>query len=355
MEGIIDFIENHFIAGAILITLIIFIIVYRIMVYFGKRSGNVLPLNFAKRMQWPLLLFLFSLVIKAAPLRFVNDAGIVSFIHQTAVIGGIVAVTWMIIVFLKIIKQHIVAKYDVSVSDNLRARKVQTQYIVLENTLIFIVVMVAIGIALMSFNSIRSIGISVLTSAGIAGIIIGFAAQKALGTILAGIQIAITQPIGFDDVVIIDGEWGRIEEIKLTYVVVNIWDKRRLVVPSTYFLENVFQNWTRTQSGILGTVFIYTDYTVPLSPLREELKRLLARNPLWDNDVGIIQVTEASEKTMELRVFVSARNSGEAFDLRAMVREGLIDFLQKKYPDALPKIRVEKNKIEEEKRNSLKN
>lgn len=351
MEGIIDFISNHFIAGAILITLIIFIIVYRIMVYFGKRSGNVLPLNFAKRMQWPLLLFLFSMVIKAAPLRFVNDAGIVSFIHQLAVIGGIVSVTWMIIVFLKIIKQHIVAKYDVSVSDNLRARKVQTQYIVLENTLIFIVVMVAIGIALMSFNSIRNIGISVLTSAGIAGIIIGFAAQKALGTILAGIQIAITQPIRFDDVVIIDGEWGRIEEIKLTYVVVNIWDKRRLVVPSTYFLENVFQNWTRTQSGILGTVFIYTDYTVPLSPLREELKRLLTGSPLWDNDVGIIQVTEASEQTMELRVLVSARNSGEAFDLRAMVREGLIDFLQKEYPDALPKIRIVKNKIEEEKRN----
>lgn len=321
------------------------------MVYFGKRSGNVLPLNFAKRMQWPLLLFLFSMVIKAAPLRFVNDAGIVSFIHQLAVIGGIVSVTWMIIVFLKIIKQHIVAKYDVSVSDNLRARKVQTQYIVLENTLIFIVVMVAIGIALMSFNSIRNIGISVLTSAGIAGIIIGFAAQKALGTILAGIQIAITQPIRFDDVVIIDGEWGRIEEIKLTYVVDNIWDKRRLVVPSTYFLENVFQNWTRTQSGILGTVFIYTDYTVPLSPLREELKRLLTGSPLWDNDVGIIQVTEASEQTMELRVLVSARNSGEAFDLRAMVREGLIDFLQKEYPDALPKIRIVKNKIEEEKRN----
>lgn len=351
MEGIIDFISNHFIAGAILITLIIFIIVYRIMVYFGKRSGNVLPLNFAKKMQWPLLLFLFSMVIKAAPLRFVNDAGIVSFIHQLAVIGGIVSVTWMIIVFLKIIKQHIVAKYDVSVSDNLRARKVQTQYIVLENTLIFIVVMVAIGIALMSFNSIRNIGISVLTSAGIAGIIIGFAAQKALGTILAGIQIAITQPIRFDDVVIIDGEWGRIEEIKLTYVVVNIWDKRRLVVSSTYFLENVFQNWTRTQSGILGTVFIYTDYTVPLSPLREELKRLLTGSPLWDNDVGIIQVTEASEQTMELRVLVSARNSGEAFDLRAMVREGLIDFLQKEYPDALPKIRIVKNKIEEEKRN----
>lgn len=211
--------------------------------------------------------------------------------------------------------------------------------------------MVAIGIALMSFNSIRNIGISVLTSAGIAGIIIGFAAQKALGTILAGIQIAITQPIRFDDVVIIDGEWGRIEEIKLTYVVVNIWDKRRLVVPSTYFLENVFQNWTRTQSGILGTVFIYTDYTVPLSPLREELKRLLTGSPLWDNDVGIIQVTEASEQTMELRVLVSARNSGEAFDLRAMVREGLIDFLQKEYPDALPKIRIVKNKIEEEKRN----
>src|SRR5690554_986580 len=331
-----------------ILVLVLFGIIYKILESLGKNPGNILPLNFAKRIRVPLFFLLVSILIHTLNLRILNSAHAASLISHMATVVIIGCITWIIILLLQVLKKHLLSKYDISQADNLKARKIYTQYIILENTIIFIVVVLALGIALMSFSSIRSIGISILTSAGIAGIIIGFAAQKALGTILAGIQIALTQPIRFDDVVIIDGEWGRIEEIKLTYVVVNIWDKRRLVVPSTYFLENVFQNWTRTQSGILGTVFIYTDYTVPLSPLREELKRLLTGSPLWDNDVGIIQVTEASEQTMELRVLVSARNSGEAFDLRAMVREGLIDFLQKEYPDALPKIRIVKNKIEEE-------
>lgn len=341
MTEIIDFLRNNFIGGAIIVILIVFAIAHKVMEYLGKDPSNMLPLNFANQMRWPLLLLLFSIVFRSAPLRFIYDDGIVQLIHHLAVIGVIVAVTWMIIRMLRIVKTRILTKYDVSKADNLRARKVQTQYVVLENTIIFIVVVFAIGIALMSFSSIRNIGISVLTSAGIAGIIVGFAAQRALGTILAGIQIAITQPIRFDDVVIIDGEWGRIEEITLTYVVVNLWDKRRLVVPSTYFLENVFQNWTRKQADILGTVFLHVDYSVPLAPLREELTRLLNESPLWDGKVNLIQVTETTEKTIELRALMSSRNSGEAFDLRALVREGLIDFLQKNYPESLPKVRIE--------------
>lgn len=343
MSEVVEFFQNNFIAGALVAILIIFMLAYRVMEFLGKNPSNILPLNFANRMRWPLLLFLISIAIRSAPLRFIEDReSLVKLIHHLAVLGVIAAITWMIINLLRIIKIHLLTRYDVTQSDNLRARKVQTQYVVLENTIIFIIIVFAIGIALMSFGPIRNIGLSVLTSAGIAGIIVGFAAQRALGTILAGIQIAITQPIRFDDVVIIEGEWGRIEEIALTYVVVNLWDKRRLVVPSTYFLENVFQNWTRTQADILGTVFIYTDYTVPLEPLREELTRLLNSSSLWDGEVNIIQVTETSEKTIELRALMSARNSGEAFDLRAFVREGLIDFLQKNYPHSLPKLRYEK-------------
>lgn len=341
LPEIMDFFRHNFIGGALLITLLLFFIIHRAMAILGKDPGNILPLNFASRMRWPLLLLLLSITFRSAPLRFIGEENIVKLIHQLAVIGIIAAITWVIINTLRIVKARILTKYDISEADNLRARKIQTQYVVLENTIIFIVVVVAIGIALMSFSSIRNVGISVLTSAGIAGIIVGFAAQRALGTVLAGIQIAITQPIRFDDVVIIEGEWGRIEEITLTYVVVNLWDKRRLIVPSTYFLENPFQNWTRTQADILGTVFLYMDYTVPIESLRKEQTRLLKDNPLWDGDVNIIQVTETSEKTIELRALMSARNSGDAFDLRAYIREGLIAFLQKNHPDSLPKLRMD--------------
>ena len=172
-----------------------------------------------------------------------------------------------------------------------------------------IVIVFAIGIALMTFDGIREIGVSVITSAGIAGIILGLSAQKAIGTLLAGIQIAITQPIRLDDVVIVEGEWGRIEEIRLTYVVVTIWDQRRMVLPTTYFIEKPFQNWTRNTSEILGTVFLYTDYNVPVNELRQELTRLLESTDLWDGKVNVLQVTDSTEKSMELRALMSAKNS----------------------------------------------
>ncbi|WP_341481577.1 mechanosensitive ion channel family protein [Christiangramia lutea] len=231
-------------------------------------------------------------------------------------------------------------KYDVESSNNLKARKVYTQYMILENIIIFIIVILAIGIALMSFDSIISVGISLLTSAGIAGIIIGLAAQKAIGTLLAGIQIALTQPIRLDDVVIVEGEWGWIEEINLTYVIVRIWDKRRLVVPTTYFIENPFQNWTRTSADILGTVYIYADYALSIDDLRKEQTRLLNSTDLWDGKVDVLQVTNTTEKSVELRVLVSAKDSPTAWDLRVFLREKLLKFIQENYPESLPKSRV---------------
>ena len=192
----------------------------------------------------------------------------------------------------------------------------------------------------MLFESVRSVGVSIFASAGIAGLIIGLAAQKALGSILAGLQIAITQPIRLDDVVIVENEWGWIEEINLTYVVVRIWDKRRLVVPSTYFLDRPFQNWTRTSADILGTVFIYTDYTIPFEPLRKELTRLLESSPHWDGKVNVLQVTDAKETTLEIRALMSAATSPLAWDLRVYIREKLIEFIQKEYPQCLPRTRV---------------
>jgi small-conductance mechanosensitive channel len=232
--------------------------------------------------------------------------------------------------------------------DNLKARKVYTQFRVLERIVIFIVILIAIAIALMTFEGIKRIGISLFASAGVAGIIIGFAAQKLLGSILAGFQIALTQPIRIDDVVIVENEWGWIEEITLTYVVVRIWDKRRLIVPTTYFIEKPFQNWTRVSADILGTVFIYTDYQVPIAKLRIEFTRILEESGLWDGKVNVMQVTNATEKTVEIRALMSTVDSPTGWDLRVLVREKLISYLQAHYPESLPKMRVEMTQEQKE-------
>jgi small-conductance mechanosensitive channel len=311
----------------------------------GRDPRNILPVNFAQKVWLPLLIFLASLLLKVALISkiFVFDYTY-EILNPISTLGIIISTTWLVILTLKILKNRMLRRYDVNTSDNLKARKIYTQFAVLENIIIFIIVILAIGIALMSFEGIRSVGVSVLTSAGIAGIIIGFSAQKAIGTLLAGIQIAFTQPIRLQDAVIVEGEWGWIEEIALTYVVIKIWDKRRLVVPSTYFIDTPFQNWTKNSADILGTVFLYTDYTVPVDSIREELDRLLENNPLWDRQAKVVQVTDATEKTMEIRVLVSAKDSPTAFDLRVHIREKLIDFIKKNYPDSLPKTRIDFNK-----------
>ncbi|WP_290507282.1 mechanosensitive ion channel domain-containing protein [Algoriphagus sp.] len=231
-------------------------------------------------------------------------------------------------------------QFDISQEDNLRARKIYTQLNILQKIVNFIIIILGIGLILVSFDPIRKIGVGLFASAGVAGIIIGFSAQKAIGTLIAGIQIAFAQPFRLDDAVVVEGEWGWIEEINLTYVVVRIWDQRRLVLPTTYFLEKPFQNWTRTSADIIGSVFIYTDYTVSFDAMRQELDRILEKTNLWDKKVKVLQVTDAKERTVETRILVSARNSPTAWDLRVHVREKMIEFLQKNYPEALPRTRI---------------
>ncbi len=256
----------------------------------------------------------------------------------------VTSLTWLSIAIIKSIKHFVLSSYNITDANNLKARKIHTQMRVFERLLIFLVVFLGIGIALLSFSKVREIGVSLLASAGIAGIIIGFAAQKSLSLLLAGFQLAITQPIRLDDVVIIEGEWGWIEEITLTYVVVKIWDKRRLVVPINYFIEKPFQNWTRQTSEILGTVFIYVDYHFPVDKMRKAMDEILPQIPEWDGEVNVLQVTDSTEKTMELRALVSAQNSPKAWDLRVRLREELINFMQKEYPEYLPKARIEISK-----------
>jgi len=289
----------------------------------------------------PLTLTIILIFLQPIILRLVDKPSeILKFIIGHSHILVIITVGWGLIELVNSFKAILMDKYDISKEDNLGSRKVVTQINLMGRILTFIVILFAIGMVLLSFENIRKIGIGLFASAGIAGIIVGLAAQKVIGTIIAGIQLAIAQPFRIDDAVIVENEWGWIEEINLTYVVIRIWDKRRLIVPTTYFIDKPFQNWTRTSADIIGTVFIHTDYTIPFAALREELTRLLNESDLWDGKVKVLQVTDAKQTTLEIRVLVSAKNSPMAWDLRVHIREKLIEFIQKNYPECLPKTRI---------------
>lgn len=234
-------------------------------------------------------------------------------------------------------EELILRRYRIDVADNLEARTIYTQ-VVLKKIATAVVMVFAAASMLMAFESVRQFGTSILASAGIAGIIIGFAAQRSIATLVAGFQIALTQPIRLDDVVIVEGEWGRIEDITLTYVVVQSWDERRLIVPITQFIEQPFQNWTRTSAAILATVFLHVDYRAPLDAVRAELPRILAASPHWNGKVNALQVTDAKPHTLELRALASADDASRAWDLRCEVREKLVTFIQREYPDSLPRV-----------------
>lgn len=248
---------------------------------------------------------------------------------------------WLIIKAVDVLNEVVCNKYDISVKDNLKARKVHTQLDVLRDIALVLVIIIGLAMALMAFPKGKAMGNTILASAGIIGIVVGMAAQKTIGTFIAGLQIAFTQPIRLDDVVIVENEWGRIEEIALTYVVVRIWDQRRLIVPVTYFIENPFQNWTRTTAELLGTIYIYCDYTVPIEKIRQCLQDIVEQSDKWDKRVCGLQVTHATDRTLELRALVSAADASLAWDLRCEVREKLVSILQRDHPESLPKIRAE--------------
>ena len=250
-------------------------------------------------------------------------------------------VGWLAFSLTRSINDVVAARYDLNAADNLRAREIHTRVRVLQRILALVIVIITASVILMAIPAVRQIGVTLFASAGIAGIIAGFAARPVLSNLLAGVQLALAQPIRIDDVVIVEGEWGWIEEIRMTFVVVRVWDLRRLVVPLTYFIETPFQNWTRQSADILGTVFVYTDYTVPVERVREKLHEILKGSDLWDGEVWGLQVTDAKEQTLELRALMGARNSSDAWDLRCLVREQLIAFLQSEYPQALPRLRAE--------------
>jgi small-conductance mechanosensitive channel len=253
----------------------------------------------------------------------------------------VILVGWFSIGCVYVFQDALTRRFDLSAENNIRARRIHTQAQVLRRILIGFIVVIDIGCILWTFPDpqLWHYGSGLIASAGLATVVLATAAKSTVSNLLAGLQIAFTEPIRIDDVVIVQGEWGRIEEITTSYVVVRIWDLRRLIVPLSYFIENPFQNWTRERSDLLGTAFIYTDYSVPVQALRDYFGRVLEASPLWDRKVCSVQVTNLSERTMEIRCLMSARNSSDQFDLRCMIREEMVKFIQENYADAFPRTR----------------
>jgi len=256
-------------------------------------------------------------------------------------VGFIALMGWMALTAFHVWMVVHLRRFKLDAADNLLARKHVTQTKMLQRVANVLIVVVTASIALMTFDSVRQYGVSLLASAGAAGLIIGLALQPVLKNLIAGIQLAVTQPIRIDDALIVEGEWGNVEEITSTYVVVRLWDWRRMILPLSYFIEKPFQNWTRENADLIGTVFMYLDHSAPVGTIRAKVEEIVATIPVWDKRVVAVQVTDFKQTTMEVRILASAGTAGQAFDLRCQIREKVIDFLQREHPYALPRFRTE--------------
>lgn len=330
-------------AVAAVIALITGLVIHRIGLLVLLRVTRPVPMahavvqNTAKAARCVLPLLALQAVWQAAPSDL---AGMTGLRHLNA-LALIASFTWWVVRLIGSFADAVLTQHPVDVADNLQARRIHTQARVLSRTAMVVVTIIGGAMMLMTFPGARQVGASLLASAGVIGIVGGLAAKPVFSNLIAGIQIALTQPIHIDDVLIVEGEWGRVEEITGTYVVLRIWDERRLIIPLNHFIERPFQNWTRTSSQLLGSVFFHVDYAMPLAPLRAEVERVIKAAPEWDGRFFNLVVTDAGERTMQLRVLCSAASSGQAWDLRCRVREGLIDFMQREYPQHLPRLRID--------------
>lgn len=283
----------------------------------------------------------FCLLALAGTLKAASDdLPLIGAMQQVTTLLLILAITWAAVRLTSAIGEVIVALNPVLEGQWKRARKVETQTRFLVRALNILIVIIGFGAALMTFESVQHMGASLLASAGVGGLILGFAARPVLSNLLAGMQIALTQPFRIDDVLHVQGEWCWVEEVTATYVVLRVWDLRRLVVPLQWFIENPFQNWSRNTADLLGAVFIWVDYTMPVEPLRQEFKRLLEQSNLWDGKLATVQVTDSNDQAMQVRFLMSAADSSRNWDLRCAVREGLVTFIQEQYPAQLPRVRA---------------
>ncbi len=287
--------------------------------------------------RFALLILALSVALPIAPLDPVSA----SLLARLLLISVIALVGWAALTALQIGADLYLLRFRLDVEDNLLARKHVTQVRVLLRTADVLVLIITVGAALMTFEPVRQYGVSLFASAGVAGIVAGLAARPVLSNLFAGVQLAMTQPIRLDDAVIVENEWGQVEEITSTYVVLRLWDLRRMIVPLSYFIEKPFQNWTRETAALIGSVLFYLDYDAPIQAMREKLLEIARESRLWNNRVAVLQVTDCKDTTIEVRALVSANSGPAAFDLRCEVREKLIAWLQQEHPDALPRRRQE--------------
>ncbi len=330
---------------AIVVGAIITWLIFRLLKWSSKREPDSVLLRLAAtKLRNPayflIPLLLFNIVFPAFGVASSEVfSEFVAYLTRTALyIVGAWFLMRVVNIFIEVIKER---NNIAATNNNYNQRKLITQLQFIQRIGSVIIVTLAVAFILLEFKAVRQIGAGLLASAGVTGIIIGFAAQKSIANLLAGLQIAFTQPIKIDDVVIIEGEFGRVEEITLTYVVIRIWDQRRIIVPLNYFIEKPFQNWTRTGAELLGSVFIYADYQTPTNAIRDKLTALLQDHPLWDGRVNSVKVTETNPTYMHVRLLMSSQNASDLFDLRCDVREAMVQFLQMDYPASLPKTRLE--------------
>ncbi|TDB81123.1 mechanosensitive ion channel [Micromonospora sp. KC721] len=329
-------------AAAAAIALFAAAVVHRMIRRLGRRS--LLMTELAEHVHRPFQVATTVLAVQLA-VRFSTGYAVGTQWRQvvlhTLVLAVVAAAAWLVAALLVVVEDTALARFRVDVPNNRHARRVRTQVVLLRRLTIAVIVVLAIGVMLMTFPAVRGIGAGLLTSAGVAGVVAALAAQSLLGNVIAGLQLAFSDAVRLDDVVVVEGEWGRIEELTLSYVVVQIWDDRRLILPTSYFTSTPFQNWTRTEAAVLGTAEFDVDWSVPVQTMREELRRLVESTDLWDGRVCVLQVTDATGGLVKLRALVSAADAGSLWDLRCLVREHLVGWIRDQRPTALPRSRTE--------------
>ena len=326
--------------GSAIIALVLYYWILRTFVRLASRFGTF-PQLLVDRARGPAAAVLVMAVLGATLPAVGLSYAVTTSLAHLLLIGFVLSIGWGAFNALDAAAVLYLRRFQMDVPDNLLARKHLTQINILKRAAQILVVIVAVSGALMTIAAVRQYGVSLFASAGAAGLVVGLSARPLLSNLIAGIQLALTQPIRIEDAVVVEGEWGWIETITSTYVVIRIWDLRRLIVPLTYFIEKPFQNWTHQSADLLGSVMLNVDFTVPVDRVREKLQEIVKQSPLWDGKVAVVQVTDTPQNMVQLRALVSAGNSGQAWDLRCEVREKLIAFLQTEFPHALPRQRAE--------------
>jgi small-conductance mechanosensitive channel len=326
--------------SAVVLGLSVAAVLRLLALHYARDRGSTLAAAMARHATRPLFLLLPAVLGRIVQPLLALEPGVDPGVRHAVTLLIILAFGWLLIALSAAFDDHLRARLLSRVRDSRNARRALTRVGILDRVLTIVIWTLTVAAMLMTFPTMRAMGTSILASAGIAGIVLGLAARPGMEALMAGLQVALTEPFSIDDVVIVEGEWGRIEEITATYVVVCIWDLRRLVLPLSYFLEKPFQNWTRSGTALLGQVTLEVDYRTPVAAVREQAGAIVSASPLWDGQSWNLQVTEAGERTMRLRVVASAADSSNAWDLRCEIREKLIAWLQERYPESLPRMRA---------------